>query len=145
MQTNGNGSTHHHEPIVEKLLALGLVEADQCNDQAAIDGALNRLIDKVAAVQPGRPISNFFISPSVEVSALTYLLLSHLEFEVALGNMPAQVLAAKFVRARSMAQASHAPAGVHQLLSFWAETIDWGLRPHGETINAKAIAARDVR
>jgi hypothetical protein len=70
-----------------------------------------------------------------------YLYLSDLEVDVALGQVSAQVLAAKFIRARAMAEKAHAPAGVQHMLSYFAETIDWGLEPHGEKIDARAIAA----
>jgi hypothetical protein len=102
-------------------------------------------LSKYKTVEPNRPLYGSFATPGNMVDALIYLQMADYEIEVARGALPPQVLAAKFIRARAIAQQLHASASVHAYLTHLAESIDFGLKPYGETISSKDIAAFGAR
>lgn len=124
MTTNGNGTIHHNGAVVDKLVAAGLVQDVDRGNHAAVGRALDNLLNKFAAVPPGRPNTSFFISPQIEGGACTHLMLGLMEVLIALDVVPPQAMAAVFVHARSTAQAAYLPLGVQELLGHYAEVLD---------------------
>ena len=101
--------------------------------------------DKFKAVPAMRPANNIFVTPGTQLDAIVFLLLADIEVDIARGAVPAEIVAAKFIRARAIAQSMHASASVQQYIGYLAESIDFGLRPYGETINSKEIATYGAR
>jgi hypothetical protein len=143
MLSNGSGSVHHHsESLVDKLIGRGLLAETDRDDHHAVDAALDKLLVEVPT---GAPMIDFYATEQVKLASLMYLVMADLEVEVALGRATAQELAAKFIRARTLAHKAGAPVSVQLILTHLAESIRWGLQPLGETIDVQAIAAHQVR
>jgi hypothetical protein len=141
MLSNGNGSTHHRigEATVDRLVAAGFMQEADREDGEAVGKALDNLLAKFKTPPAGRPLHNLFVTPQMEVAAQTHLTLGLMEVLIALDVLPPQAIAAVFVHARAMATAAYAPAGIHELLGHYAEVLDWSLKRHGATVDAKAI------
>jgi hypothetical protein len=113
--------------------------------QAEAKKALDDLFAKFTAVQPGRPLANTFITPQIEVGAVTYLVLGLLEMLVALDIVPAKAVEALLIQARASGQAAYAPAGLQALLQHYAEVMQWSLKKHGAEIDVKAVSSWNQR
>jgi hypothetical protein len=58
-----NGTAHHHsEAIVDRLVAAGLVQEADRDDHAAVEKALDGLLNRFTALPPGPPLANMFIT-----------------------------------------------------------------------------------
>jgi hypothetical protein len=149
MQTNGNGALHYNDPVVDKLVAAGLLQEADRDDPMAVEvakeRALEALLDKFMSVPGGHPISNFFITPQIECAANTHLMLGLLELLVATGVLPPKAVEALVIHSQATGAAACMPAGLHQLLNHYARVLDWGLKPFGASIDAKAITQRGQR
>lgn len=140
-----NGSHHHSEAIVDRLVGAGLIQDADRGDSKAVDAALGKLLDSFAAAQPNPPLPGFFVTPQVETSVNNHLIIALMEVLVALGVIPPEAVAAVLVHCRATGAAAHAPAAFHQLVGHTAELLQWSLRRHGGDLDANAIRNWNAR
>jgi hypothetical protein len=59
--SNGNGTAHQHhsDPVVDRLVAAGFMQDADRDNHGVVDAALEALLDRFTAIQPGGPIISF--------------------------------------------------------------------------------------
>jgi hypothetical protein len=142
MHSNGKANHHHNESIVDKLCAVGLLQDADRDNHDVVNAALSALLDKVETVPPGRPIPNIYITAQVECAANTHMLHALIELLVAFDVLPAKAIEALLVKSKGSGDAAYMPAGLAQLLNHYAVVMAWQLKPHGVSIDHKAIVMR---